>query len=73
LECDGNDVRKKASQALREGKLKDRGWEWRFICASFFVWSLFLHSKSFVKLDSKVVFNKHDLWRKCLQIQNDNY
>ena len=23
LECDGNDVRKKASQALREGKLKD--------------------------------------------------
>jgi hypothetical protein len=25
LECDGNDVRKKASQALREGKLKDRG------------------------------------------------
>lgn len=24
LECDGNDVRKKASQALREGKLKER-------------------------------------------------
>ena len=25
VECDGNDVRKKASQALREGKLKDLG------------------------------------------------